>query len=181
MCILMLSACGGKISTSDLKKAIKARTDGHTSMLMPVGRFTFVENTPKAYSYAGLLTIRLADLKELEKLEIIQVEVLKQKDNSYTVEVLPGAKIEECFTGNTRSGGGMDFASMWVYTQKFGKITKTEYDEDNGRGRCYYTTYFDEVSPIGRIMKGYKPGELVSEDAYLNLRKNQDGKWIIEQ
>jgi len=183
--ILCFGACSdGKISKKVLNETIKQLTylggEGFTTTPFPIKEFTLIGNRPQLRDSRKFLIppeITIEQLQELEKKGVLTLEIKQQegKKSQVCVELTPkGEKLLD--SDQTLDMGGITLVQVKTYSVKPGKITKIEYFEEYGKGTCYYSILYNEVTPFGEILKGAKPGKVQMDDK-MDLRKNKQGEW----
>ena len=165
--LFFLAGCD---SDGKLRESLNEYVNMNHSQFFLTGKFVFDENVTDMN--LGKITIDM--LSSLRDEGLITYTVLENQGSIHEVDVKlteEGMKYAKNVEGNVYS--------VHLHTEKVDKILEKKINEETGRGICYYSTVYDEVTPFGKIIMGIKSGDVSKKKADEKVKKI-DGVWQAE-
>lgn len=181
----ILTSCGdGKVSDQVIEDTGNAILNlsgsdpdnaSYEAAYLPIGDVTFDESSISNYGYLGERTIKMEQFLDLQEIGLITLEQKERVGGIYRVIVGLTSEGEKYLKGIPKYQGTVAFVAMRGANKKVGKVIEKVYDVK--RGYAYYTIVLTNVTPFGKILEGFKEGDVVDDRESMKLIQEEDGTW----
>lgn len=183
--LYILASCGdGKVSDQVIEDTGNAILNlsgsdpdnaSYEAAYLPIGDVIFDESSIGNYGYLGERAIKMEQFLDLQEAGLITLEQKERMGGIYRIIVGLTPEGEKYLKGIPKYQGAVAFVAMRGANKKVGKVIEKVYDVKSGY--AYYTIVLNSVTPFGKMLEGFKEGDVVNDRESMKLIQEKDGTW----